>query len=199
MPYSFMNWYSHVIPILKSHSEWLKSKGGKGKRADLSNADFSNTSLEEANARRSYFDSSYAYEITLSGIIFTKAILKGVNFCGSDLSYSDLDHTDLRNANFHRSDLSYADLRNADLRNANLYRSDLSYTDLRNANLRDTNFHRSNLDSTDLNKTLLYSDLCCPNLLNTDLRGVCPSDTDLSEINFGEEWHLFDYRNRFDT
>lgn len=188
---SFMNWYSHVMPLLISHSKWLKSKGSEGKRADLSDADFSNVNLEEANARRLYFDSSYAYEITLSGIIFSKVILKRVNFRGSDLSYAYLDYADLRNANLYRSNLSYADLRNADLRNADLHRSNLSYADLRNTDLRNTNFHRSNLNSTDLNKASLYSDLRNPNLLNTNLRGVCPSDTDLSEIDFGEEWHLF--------
>ena len=76
--------------ILENHSNWAKSWGLKGVRADLRYAD-----LSDAN---------------LSGADLSDANLSGANLSGANLSCADLSG----------ANLSCADLRGADLRDANL-------------------------------------------------------------------------------
>jgi len=90
--------------ILVEHKAWLKDPN-KGKRADLSNSNLSNSDLSRANP--SYSDLS-------------RANLSNSDLSNSNLSYSDLSRANLSNSNLSNSDLSNSNLSNSDLSNSNL-------------------------------------------------------------------------------
>ena len=100
--------------ILEKHKLWLQDRI-KGKRADLSGADFSEANLKGANLRNADL---------------RNADFSGVNFRNADLSYANLRSADLSGADLSGADLSCANLRSADLSGA-----DLSYANLRSADL----------------------------------------------------------------
>ena len=102
--------------ILTDHKEWLNDNG-KGKRADLRDANLSGANLICAD---------------LSG-----ADLSGADLRNADLRGADLSGADLRGANLRNADLSDADLRDADLSGADLRDADLSGANLSGANLSD--------------------------------------------------------------
>ena len=106
--------------ILKLHTQWLKTNGSEGQKADLSDADLWGADLSEAN-------------------------LMNANLMGADLSYANLSDADLSEAN-----LSYAHLMNANLRSANLRYANLRHANLTNANLRNADLRNANLIGADL-------------------------------------------------
>jgi len=89
-----MNVYT-IQQILKDHSLWLSSKGSKGSRASLKEADLRGADLRRAN-------------------------LRGADLRGADLRGANLREANLQGANLYGADLYKANLRGADLRGAYL-------------------------------------------------------------------------------
>ncbi len=98
----------------------------------------------------------------------------------SNLSYSDLRGSDLRNSNLSYSDLSYSNLSDSNLSYSNLSYSNLSYSDLSYSNLSDSNLSYSDLRGSDLrNSNLSYSDLRNSDLSYSNLRNSNLSNCNL--------------------
>ena len=93
----------------------------------------------------------------LRGVNLKDANLRGVNLKDSNLRYANLSSVDLSHSNLSGADLRYADLRYADLR----------YADLRNVDLRHADLSYANLINTDLknvktNINTIGYNLACP-------------------------------------
>ena len=107
--------------ILKEHQLWLDSKGGDGKKADLSNKNLKFVNLEAADLRRA----------NLEAVDLRRANLEAANLVGANLERADLAGADLAG-----TDLRIANLREAILLGANLEGANLEGADLEGANLK---------------------------------------------------------------
>ena len=116
--------------ILTKHTEWIKSCGMKGARADLRGANLGCTNLSGAD-------------------------LRGAILEGADLRFANLGCADLSGANLRDANLWDADLRDANLRFAILEGANLSGANLRDANLRGANLRYAILEGADLRYTIL--------------------------------------------
>lgn len=122
--------------------------------ADLSEADLSDTTLNDADLRHAYM-----FRTNLSDSVFYKALLANANmyeanFTGAYLIETDLTNAFLRRAILTGADLSGCNLMNAALKDANLSNTNLKGADLRSADLSGANLHGSNLDKTILAKAI---------------------------------------------
>ena len=122
--------------ILTIHTEWIKSCGAKGVRANLRDVNLGCANLSGADLRGA--DLSGA---NLSGANLGCADLRGANLRGANLWDADLRFANFRFANLEGANLSGADLRDAILEGANLRYAilegaDLRYAILEGANLR---------------------------------------------------------------
>ena len=127
--------------ILTMHTEWIKSCGAKGVRADLRGANLGCTNLSGAD-------------------------LRGAILEGADLRFANLGCADLSGADLRGADLRGADLRFANLRFANLEGANLSGANLRDANLKGANLRYAILEGADLRYAILEG----ANLSNADLK-----------------------------
>ena len=121
--------------IVEDHHKWLKGEE-KGKRANLSGADFHRADLHRAN---------------LPG-----AILSGANLSGANLYLADLHRANLSGAYLYRADLSGANLSGAILSGAHLNRAELSGAILSGAILSGANLSGADLYLADLSGADLY-------------------------------------------
>lgn len=157
--------------ILENHLHWLKRDvdGWKEMRANLDDADISNTDLRFVNLK-------YA---SLNDVNFYKSDLREADLCRASLQHTNLSYANfceatLNDANIASSNLTYADFGDASLVGAylshsNLTRADLqganlAWTDLRNCvfydtDLRDCNFMYANLRDS---KYVSYIPFQCP-------------------------------------
>ena len=159
--------------ILENHLHWLKRDvdGWEEMRANLDDADISNTDLRFTNLK-------YA---SLNDVNFYKSDLRGANLCQTllqhtNLSYADFREATLNDADIFNSNLSYADFGNASLVGAYLPRSNLTRADFQGANLGWADLHSCVFCDTDLRDC---------NFMYANLRGSeyvpyipfqCPSD-----------------------
>ena len=100
-------------------------------------------------------------------IILKNKDLSDMNFCGCDLSGSDLSGSTLINTNFKCADLvganlSGASLIGADLSNADLHDSNLSGADLIGANLQSAFLYNANLSNIITDHTTIGYNMYCP-------------------------------------
>jgi len=86
--------------ILEEHSEWVKSRGRKGRQAELSRLNFEGADLSDTN---------------LQDAVMNETVLKG-----ADLLLTDLQGASLLQANFENANLLGAKLRAANLQGATL-------------------------------------------------------------------------------
>lgn len=148
--------------IHESHVKWLESDGREGRRADLSDMDFSGWELPEIN--------------------LAMADLAGSNFSGANLLIADISQADLFGANLSGADLSGADLLVADLIEANLSGADLSVADISGANLSRANLSAAALTQTDLSgSNLSGADLSGADLTQANLNGADMGQANLTQ------------------
>jgi len=143
--------------ILTKHAEWVNSRGVKGVRANLWNADLRDADLRDADLRGA--DLSGA---NLGGANLRNANLSGANLYDADFSGADLRGACLWNAILEDADLSGANLGGANLRNANLWYADLSGADLSGADLRNAILEGANLGGADLCDAKINFYIACP-------------------------------------
>ena len=118
-----------ISEILKEHSLWLYSEGGK--RADLFGADLRDANLFGADLCGADLRGANLYRADLRG-----ANLRDANLCGANLSGANLFRADLFRASLWGADLRETDLCGANLRETDLCGANLSGADLRDAHLR---------------------------------------------------------------
>jgi len=160
--------------ILEQHKLWIKSKGKKGKLAELNVVDFGEFDL-------SGVDFSGAMIIEAS---FSCANLFGANFSGAELIGSSLVGADLNTTNLFHANLSGVDFSSADLSEANLSETNLYIADLSEANLYNANLSKANLiDAILINADFSYANLTGANLSKAELSGAILCDADLSLTN----------------
>ena len=97
--------------ILKEHQLWLDSKGGDGKKADLSNKNLKFVNLEAADLRRANLEAA-----NLVGANLERADLAGADLAGTDLRIANLREAILLGANLEGANLEGADLEGANLK-----------------------------------------------------------------------------------
>ncbi|MFB3062010.1 MAG: pentapeptide repeat-containing protein [Candidatus Binatia bacterium] len=149
-----------LAEVLEGHQEWIKSRGKKGKKANLSHADLQKADLSGANLYRAdlveanlqgavlfkaNLQQANLSRANLLGAVLLKASLQGANLSnanlqGSVLLKADLQEANLTSAKLRKADLSGADLKGAVLIEANLREAHLTKAILREANLQDTDF-----------------------------------------------------------
>jgi len=117
--------------ILKEHQLWLDSKGGDGKKADLSNKNLKFVNLEAADLRRANLEAADLRRANLEAADLRRANLEAANLVGANLERADLAGADLAG-----TDLRIANLREAILLGANLEGANLEGADLEGANLK---------------------------------------------------------------
>ncbi len=142
-----------LAKILQAHEEWVDSRGAKGKKADLCEANLRGANLE-------------------------KAFLNGANLQEASLFQANLQQADLRGANLQKAVLDWAHLEKADLRGANLQQADLRGAHLQEADLFQANLQQAFLRGANLQKAVLNgahlqeADLFQANLQQAYLRGA---------------------------
>jgi len=119
-----------LAKILQAHEEWVDSRGAKGKKADLCEANLRGANLE-------------------------KAFLNGANLQEASLFQANLQQADLRGANLQKAVLDWAHLEKADLRGANLQEADLRGAHLQEADLFQANLQQAYLRGANLQKAVL--------------------------------------------
>jgi len=149
-----------LAEVLEEHQRWIKSRGKKGKqanlshanlqKADLSGANLYRADLVEANLQGAVLFKANLQQANLSranllGAVLLKASLQGANLSdanlqGAVLLKADLQEANLTSAKLQKADLSGADLKGAVLIKANLREAHLTRAILREANLQDTDF-----------------------------------------------------------
>ncbi len=158
--------------ILKSHKDWVNSKGKRGYRADLVETILIGVDLRGADLR-----GADLREANLSWINLTDTDLRG-----ADLRNADLSDTEVRGVDLNEVNLSDAHLRGADLREANLTKAVLTGADLREADLRGAELSDSVLRGTNLNDAkFFYTDHSGTNRIGTDLSVALRDQTKLCE------------------
>jgi hypothetical protein len=110
-----------------------------------------------------------------------KAVKRGANLMGANLSDANLMGANLSDANLRYANLSDANLRYANLRDANLMGAILSDANLMGANLSDANLRDANLSDANLRyANLRDADIIGADLMGAILRGANLSGADLS-------------------
>lgn len=159
--------------ILENHLHWLKRDvdGWKEMRANLDDADISNTDLRFANLK-------YA---SLNNVNFYKSDLRWANLCQASLQHTNLNYADFREATLNdtyifNSNLSHADFGDANLVGAYISHSNLTKADFQGVNLAWADLRSCVFDNTDFRDC---------NFMYANLRGSeyvpyiplkCPSD-----------------------
>jgi uncharacterized protein YjbI with pentapeptide repeats len=175
--------------------------------ADLSEVDFSETSLYQANLSganlcKANFSTAILQEANLSGASLIEANLKDKKFPKTNLSGSDLSRANLSGAKFYRStnlnfanfkaaNLSNSDLRELNLRNSNFSGANLSEANLSDTNLNSVNFYRANLCKANLNAANLDAvNFCGANLNEANLEYANLRGAQIQEAIIDEKWYL---------
>ncbi len=156
------------------------SRGGEGKRLDLSNsylsyANLSGANLSGANLYGAHLNSAYFIDANLNGANLNGAYLNDAYLNGASLSSASLSGAYLNGTNLNGADLSGVVLNGVDLSgvvfygadfsNANLYDADLSDIDLSDVDLSGAwNLTAKQLEGTKLCKTQLPKEI----MLNPD-------------------------------
>ncbi|AKG22511.1 pentapeptide repeat-containing protein [Calothrix sp. 336/3] len=154
--------------------------------SDLSNAQFQESNLTEANLSRVLMSRANFSRAILNKANLSSARLTGVNLSSAQLIRADLRNAILENASLTGADLSEAKLQDADLYAARLGRVIASSTRLSFANLSHTDWQGSDLsgaylDRTDLrNANLSAARLSNANLQNANLQNANFRNADLS-------------------
>jgi hypothetical protein len=102
-----------LTQILADHKQWRDSNGKAGSRADLADADLTDTNLGYADltdANLAYANLTGAY---LAGANFTYANLAGADLTDANLAYANLTGANLTGANLTGANFTYADLADA--------------------------------------------------------------------------------------
>jgi len=133
---------------------WLNLNASSLFMSDFTDADLSNSELNNVNGPWAIFLFSHLAGAELKGANLFRATFLGANLTGADLSGARLEEANLSRANLSKADLSKADLSEANLSSANLSRANfreanLMGADLRGANItKTTNFEGANLEQT---------------------------------------------------
>jgi uncharacterized protein YjbI with pentapeptide repeats len=196
--------------ILHRHSQWLRSNGKSGDRANLTDAKLGSIDLDSAdlrNAKLFHADLSGAYleYAMLGGADLSGANLTGTHVYGASLSASHLEYAILTRADLVRANLTGAHLYHADLTNVRLFvadltnaemagvrleRGDLERAKLHGVQLVDANLRNANLTRADLTGAdLTHSNLSGAILVDTDLRDSGMDGARLSSALFEPEWN----------
>ncbi len=147
------------------------------RRSNLKNADFRGANLVRADLRAS----------NINQTSFNLAKLREANFSESYLRKSDLSEADLSRAYFIRADLvkvdlCETDLTKADFRWAYLIGTDLTRADLTQADLRWAHLSESNLSDANLTKANLVK----ASIIKTNLHHSNFKDTLMAWTHFGD-------------
>ena len=123
-----------IAKKIKDHTEWLKTRKVKGKRADFSMMDLSdrwNDNFSRANLSRAQFQYS-----NMTGLDVRDSILNDCNF----------QNADMRGMNFSNSSLINSNFASANLTNCGFSCCDLTSVKFSGANLVGCNFFGANLE-----------------------------------------------------
>lgn len=126
--------------ILSDHSVWLKTKGKKGCRADLSGEDLTNIDFTDAD---------------LSLGIFKGTDFRGSTFRDTKFRQADLSRATLSNLYIYDIDMSGVNFRGANLESSSFHRVNMKGSDFRDANCYRTGFGGSDLSNADFRKVFL--------------------------------------------
>lgn len=159
--------------ILENHLHWLKRDvdDWKKMRANLDDADISNTDLRFVNLQCAILNDVNFYKSDLRGVDLRRASLQHTN-----LSYADFREATLNDAYIANSNLTYADFGDANFVGAYLSHSNLTKADFQMVNFAWANFRSCVFYDTDLRDC---------NFMYANLRGSeyvsyipfqCPSD-----------------------
>jgi uncharacterized protein YjbI with pentapeptide repeats len=195
---------THLEMVNKGVEAWNKWREDNPEiEPDLSDVDFSNLKLNNANLsdtdlRRSNLVNTdfrganliradlRAANINKAG--FNLAKLREANFSEAYIRESDLSEVDLKRAYFIRADLVRVDLWETDLARADFRWAYLIGTDLRQANLeladlRWTHLSESNLSEAELSHAnLIKASIIKTNLHHTNLQGVSLAWTHFGDV-----------------
>lgn len=159
--------------ILENHLHWLKRDvdGWKKMRANLDDADISNTDLRFVNLK-------YA---SLNDVNFYKSDLREADLCRASLQHTNLSYADFREATLNDAYIANSNLTYADFGDANFVGAYLSHSNLTKADFQMVNFAWANFRSC----VFYDTDLRDCNFMYANLRGSeyvsyipfqCPSD-----------------------
>jgi len=151
-----------LTEVLEEHRKWLKSRGRKGKLANLANANLQKADLGGAN---------------LMGAVLTEANLQGTVLFKANLQGANLSNTNLQDAVLLRANLQSANLNKANLQGAVLLRTTLQGANLTNANLQKADMGSANL----MGAVLIEANLRGARLTRAILREANLQDADLSD------------------
>jgi uncharacterized protein YjbI with pentapeptide repeats len=181
--------YSSLEKTLNKHQLFMLTKGKEGERANLSNINFQEITLNNKDLRGALLDFTNFSDADLRWSTFKGSKLRNSKFDNAKLFKIDLEGANLRGSSLQQANLSEANLKytklswsnlvgvslkkacliNASIENSNLQRSDLSSANLSNANLRRSTLIRANL--TNANLTNAYLSGC--NFAGADLTNAC--------------------------
>lgn len=117
----------------------------------------------------------------LTGGVFFRSNLSGVNFSASNLAEANLTYANLAGANFQRASLTGTDLFRARLDRANFETAGLAGAKLWHGSLEGANFSRSDLSRANLRNTVLDdADFSGSQLIRADFSEAVFNNTDLS-------------------
>ncbi len=160
-----------LADVLEEHQKWIKSRGKKGKQANLSHANLQKADLSGANLYRAdlveanlqgavlfkaNLQQANLSRANLQGAVLLKATLQGANLSNANLQGSVLLKTNLQEANLSSAKLQKADLSGANLKGAVLIDANLRDAHLTRAILREANLQNADLsDATGLSGSQL--------------------------------------------
>lgn len=119
--------------IIDNHKNWVKTEGGEGRIANLTEESLYGADLSGVDLRFA----------KMCGVNLENANLEGTNLMSADLRDSDLSGINLKGADLSGAKLSGADLSFSDLSGADLSGAELSGADLKGANLKGANLDYS--------------------------------------------------------
>jgi uncharacterized protein YjbI with pentapeptide repeats len=181
-------------PVLEAHREWVKSRGTKGARADLSGrklppgADLAGADLTDAD-----LSGTTLVRVNLAGAKLRRANLAGalldeVNLADANLEDADLSRACIRNSNLTRADLEEARLdgatvQDSDLSGANLIKASLRGAKVVQSPMAGVRMHKACLAGCDLTRVnLTQAVLEYADLTGANLRGAKLGDADLRHV-----------------
>jgi uncharacterized protein YjbI with pentapeptide repeats len=129
-------------------SEKERSKLGKLRKHDFTNAKLAGVNLERQDLGGCIFDGANLKKAHLS-----KAELKAASFRTADLSGADLERSKCSDVSFEGATLTKCNLRVTSFRRCNFQQADLSGSDLTCSDLRGADFSNATLDAVQFSET----------------------------------------------
>lgn len=96
------------------------------------------------------FDKAVSGSKNLTGIKIEGATLAGLNFCGADFRFAEMEKVNFKGANFSGANFEGADLEDVNFEGANLTNANFKNADLEGANLHNAKIEGANFQNAEL-------------------------------------------------